>query len=187
MLDRNYIREVVKQVINETVTFSERVQPDNDRFVTGDAIERKIWYVYNKLNTNGAMFRSPLVTTFPREERDEYMCNIRFTSDKVMVDEAYVRDFTNKFLEELKSQFQYDILRKPFVKDKEFERELAGTKGMVKLKTISFSILVKADFKQKKEVDILQHTPDPKADRERRMREKFRKAEEALFGPKRNA
>lgn len=184
MFDRNYIREVVKKVINETVTFSQDVMPNNDRFITGDAIERKIWYVYHKVNNNGEMYKSPLVTTFPRKEEDEYMCSIRFTSDKISIDEAMIKDFANRFLNELKSVLNFSVIKDFYIKDKEFEREVAGKKGMISLKTISFSILVKADFKHKKEVDILQHTPDAKADRERRMREKFRKAEQALFGPK---
>lgn len=63
MFDKNLIHDVVKQVINETVEFSRNVPPNQDALITGDKIERKIWYVYCGLNKNGAMFKSPLITT----------------------------------------------------------------------------------------------------------------------------
>lgn len=44
MFDKNLIHNVVKQVINETVEFSRSVPPNQDALITGDKIERKIWY-----------------------------------------------------------------------------------------------------------------------------------------------
>jgi hypothetical protein len=184
MSNRELIKSVVKQVIKEHVEFSHRVQPDSYTLMIGNKIERKIWYVYCNLNKNGEMFKSPLITTFPRENKKEFMCQIAFTTDKVNVTEEDLTNFIEKFYAELKKQFDYEILNEPVIYKKEFEREVGNVKGMVPLLRTKFNILVKPNFKPQKEIDILQHTPDAKADRERRMREKFKKAEQALFGTK---
>lgn len=182
MFNKNYIHDIVKQVIKEHVEFSQHVQPDPYTLMIGDKIERKIWYVYCNLNKNGAMFRSPLITTFPRENKKEFICQISFTTDKVNVTEDDLTDFIEKFYAELRKQFDYEILNEPVIYKKEFEREVGNVKCMVPLLRTKFNILVKPNFGLDRDIEILQHTPDAKAEREKRMRRKFEKAEQALFG-----
>lgn len=139
-------------------------------------------YVYCSLNKNGAMFKSPLVTTYPREGYKEYLCKIRFTTNSVNVDEDALINFIEKFFTELRNQFDFEILTEPYIKKKDFERQIGNVQGTVTLLTASFGILVRPNFAPQKEIEILQDIPDAKADRERRTRMKYAEIERKLFG-----
>lgn len=186
MVNEQIINKIVKRILDEAVIFSKDVQPDNETYLIGDRIERKLKYEYSLLNTEfkNAMYKAPLIDTYPRPNKKQFMCNIRFTANSVSVDKNAMMAFVSRYLENIKKHFEYEILKQPYFNTKAFNRTVGSVNGTVNLYVSGFSILVTPNFPSQKEQPILQHVPNKREEDERRRQKKFQELDRKLFGNK---